>query len=118
MKKIGYSIYTIYNSIFNYRVNPLRNVPKLRDRIVATVVLATMWSIAFGTITGSYVYGVYTWLGHLMVIASVGITVHTFIVAEKKKKIWFLNLKRLDRISKIHDNITKKDGYDQHWNDN
>lgn len=115
MKKLGFWIYNAYNSIFNYNVNPLKNVKSVKKRLAATVMLATLWSIAFGYTLGSYYWFGSTLLGHMLVIWMVFFTVFTFHYAEKNNEVWFLKFKHRLWLSKVHKNITEKEDYKKFW---
>jgi len=115
-KKAGYWVYTTYNNIFNYNLNPLSNVDSVRVRVIATIVLATLWSIAFGITFHSYWYAASSFLGHNLITGMVFFTVYTFKRAEKTKEVWFLQFKHRLWLSKVHKDITEKNDYKKSWN--
>ena len=71
-------IYDSWNTVFDHRFSPLKNIPDVYVRHMILQVLAYMWVIAFFVAVGS-------WSGFLCALA---VTVATYKVAEKKPQIF------------------------------
>jgi hypothetical protein len=78
-------IYNSWNSVMDYKHNPLKHIPDLQVRHMVMQVLAFMWALAFSLfiIDNLFFFGISA-IGHVALIAAVVITVGTFKVAEKR----------------------------------
>lgn len=77
-------IYTIWNTVMDHRVNPLRHIPDLNTRHLVMQILAWMWCIIFSTYLGSIVaFGISAIL-HALLLAGLVITVGTFEMAKRR----------------------------------
>ena len=82
-------IHDTWQSVMNYKYNPLRHIPDLNTRHMVMQVLAWMWCIAFSMYFGSmWMFGI-TAIAHVFILAAVVITVATFETA-KRKPIFFI----------------------------
>lgn len=88
-KKIGFAIYDLYNFFFNLKINPLRHIPNELAQFILMFYLSVMWSVVFTFWAGyTYMYGIYSTGGHLMVLGAFFITVSVFRDAEKNGHLW------------------------------
>ena len=77
-------IYNTWDSVMNYKHNPLRHIPDLNTRHMVMQVLAWMWCIAFSMYFGSmWMFGV-TAIAHIFILAAIVLTVATFETAKRK----------------------------------
>ena len=89
MKTIGFWIYDLYNFFFNLKINPLRHIPNELVQFILMFYLSVMWSVVFTFWAGyTYMYGIYSTGGHLMVLGAFFITVSVFRDAEKNGHLW------------------------------
>lgn len=74
-------IFDSWNSVMNYKVNPLKNIPDLQVRHMVMQILAWMWCIAFSMYFGSmWIFG-FTAIAHMFIISAIVVTVATFSTA-------------------------------------
>jgi hypothetical protein len=73
-----------WNSVMDNRFNPLKYMD-LAGRHYAMQLLAWMWSMIFSLSFLSIFHFGYVWLGHLLVIGGVFITISTFQRAESHR---------------------------------
>ena len=74
-----------WNAVMDSRFNPLRHMG-LAQRHYLMQVLAWMWSMVFSlSFLSIYAFG-YVWIGHLLVIGGVFITVSLFRRAERSQR--------------------------------
>jgi hypothetical protein len=89
VKTIGFWIYDLYNFFFNLKINPLRHIPNELVQFILMFYLSVMWSVVFTFWAGyTYMYGIYSTGGHLMVLGAFFITVSVFRDAEKNGHLW------------------------------
>ena len=82
-------IYNTWDSVMNYKHNPLRHIPDLNTRHMVMQVLAWMWCIAFSMYFGSmWMFGI-TAIAHVFILGAIVLTVATFETA-KRKPTFFL----------------------------
>ena len=75
-------IYDSWNSVMDYKKNPLRHIPDLSTRHLIMQVLAWMWCITFALIVGSWTAFGVSAIAHVALIGAIVVTVGTFKVAE------------------------------------
>ena len=73
-----------WNSVMDYRFNPLKYMD-LAGRHYAMQILAWMWSMIFSLSFLSIFHFGYVWLGHLLVIGGVFMTISIFQRAEAQQ---------------------------------
>jgi len=89
IKQIGFAIYDLYQFFFSLKVNPLRHIPNELVQFILMFYLSVMWSVVFTFWAGyTWMYGIYSVGGHLMVLAAFFITVAIFHDAEKNGHLW------------------------------
>ena len=77
-------IHDTWQSVMNYKHNPLRHIPDLNTRHMVMQVLAWMWCIVFSMYFGSmWMFGI-TAVAHVFILGAVVITVATFETAKRK----------------------------------
>ena len=77
-------VYDCWNVVMNHDKNPLSQIPDLRTRHTIMQLLAWMWCIVFGIITGSWTaFGIST-VAHVALLGAIAITVGTFETARNK----------------------------------
>ena len=77
-------IHDTWDSVMNYKHNPLRHIPDLNTRHMVMQVLAWMWCITFSMYFGSmWMFGI-TAVAHVFILGAVVITVATFETAKRK----------------------------------
>lgn len=77
-------IFDSWNTVFDHRLSPLKNIPDVNTRHMILQVLAWMWVIAFSVAVGSWTGFLVSAVGHIALLAACAITVGTYKVAEKK----------------------------------
>ena len=81
-------IYDSWNTVFDHRFSPLKNIPDVCVRHMILQVLAYMWVIAFSIAIGSWSGFLWSMLGHIALLCALTVTVATYKVAEKKPQIF------------------------------
>ena len=81
-------IYDSWNTVFDHRFSPLKNIPDVYVRHMILQVLAYMWVIAFFVAVGSWSGFLWSMLGHIALLCALAVTVATYKVAEKKPQIF------------------------------
>ena len=77
-------VYNTWDSVMNYKHNPLRHIPDLNTRHMVMQVLAWMWCITFSMYFGSmWMFGI-TAIAHVFILAAIVLTVATFETAKRK----------------------------------
>ena len=77
-------VYNCWNVVMDHEKNPLSVIPDFSTRHMIMQVLAWMWCIVFGIITGSWTaFGIST-VAHIALLGAIAITVGTFETARRK----------------------------------
>ena len=88
-KSIGFAIYDLYRYFFDLKINPLRHIPNELVQFILMFYLSVMWSVVFTFWAGyTWMYGIYSVGGHLMVLGAFFATVAIFHDAEKNGHLW------------------------------
>ena len=89
IKKVGFAIYDFYRYFFDLKMNPLRHIPNELVQFILMFYLSVMWSVVFTFWAGyTWMYGIYSVGGHLLVLGAFFITVALFHDAEKNGHLW------------------------------
>tara|TARA_E500000318_G_C3448693_1_gene167934 strand:+ start:61 stop:384 length:324 start_codon:yes stop_codon:yes gene_type:complete len=86
--KLRKFIYDSWNTVFDHRLSPLKNIPDVHVRHMILQVLAYMWVIAFSVAIGSWSGLLWSMLGHIALLCALTVTVATYKVAEKKPQVF------------------------------
>tara|TARA_B100000497_G_C7609022_1_gene365780 strand:- start:568 stop:912 length:345 start_codon:yes stop_codon:yes gene_type:complete len=87
--KFGFVIYDFYRYFFDLKFNPLRHIPNELVQFILMFYLSVMWSVVFTLWAGyTWMYGIYSVGGHLLVLGAFFITVAIFHDAEKNGHLW------------------------------
>lgn len=88
-KTIGFWIYDLYRFFFDLKINPLRHIPNELTQFILMFYLSVMWTVVFTLWAGyTYLYGIYSVGGHLLVLGAFFITACIFKDAEKNGHLW------------------------------
>ena len=88
IKRTQKLVYDCWNTVFDHRLSPLKNIPDVHVRHMILQVLAYMWVVAFFIAVGSWSGFVWSMLGHIALLAAVTVTVATYKVAEKRPEVF------------------------------
>jgi hypothetical protein len=89
MRRIGFWIYDLYNFFFDARLNPLRHMPDPTVRFILMFYLSVTWTATFTLSIGqTYLFGIGSVIGHLMVLGMFFITAAIFTDAERSGHLW------------------------------
>ncbi len=86
--KLRKFIYDSWNTVFDHRFSPLKNIPDVHVRHMILQVLAYMWVIAFSIAIGSWSGFLWSMIGHIALLCALTVTVVTYKVAEKKPQVF------------------------------
>jgi len=75
-------IYNTWDSVMNYKHNPLRHIPDLNTRHMVMQVLAWMWCIIFSIYMGSFIVFGISAVAHVFLLLGLFVTAATFEVAK------------------------------------
>ena len=82
-------VYDSWNTVFDHRYSPLKNIPDVHVRHMILQVLAYMWVIAFSIAIGSWSGFLVSMIGHIALLTAVTITVATYKVAETNPRFFY-----------------------------
>lgn len=94
MPRLFLKFYDFYNFVMDHNRNPLRHVQDPVARMWLMIVLAWMWSIAFGLYFASVYYIGLSLIGHLAILFMVFFTAGVFYDAERNNEEWLIKLRR------------------------
>ncbi len=86
--KLRKFIYDSWNTVFDHRFSPLKNIPDVHVRHMILQVLAYMWVIAFSIAIGSWSGFLWSMIGHIALLCALTVTVVTYKVAEKRPQVF------------------------------
>ena len=75
--RIFWALYKGSRNILHPNYNPMRHAP-VEYKVIATVILACLWCLAFGIFAGELLTIGYNMLGHIVLILMVFVTWSTF----------------------------------------
>tara|TARA_Y100000004_G_scaffold173618_1_gene211652 strand:+ start:307 stop:675 length:369 start_codon:yes stop_codon:yes gene_type:complete len=84
-------VYDSWNGVMNAERNPLRHIPHLQTRHMILQILAWVWCATFAQLVGSwYIFG-FTAIAHVILLATIVLTVATFETAKRNPNFFLRN---------------------------
>tara|TARA_R100001129_G_scaffold166245_1_gene133287 strand:+ start:170 stop:475 length:306 start_codon:yes stop_codon:yes gene_type:complete len=81
-------IHTSWFAVMDNKINPLKHIPDTAVRHLVMQLLAWMWCIVFSFYIGSWVVFGISIVAHVILIATICVTVITFETAKRKPNVF------------------------------